>query len=221
MDWTPILLTIQLSAITTIILLVIGLPIAYNISKINSILKPFIESIINLPIVLPSTVLGFYLLLAFSPSNTFGQWIEDTLGIQVLFSFTGLVIASVIYSAPFMIQSLQTGFQQIPQQLIQASKILGKSDLETFFRVILPNMKHNILNGIVLTFAHTLGEFGIVLMIGGSIPGKTKVASIAIYEEVEMLNYTNAHLYSIVLLAIAFCILFCLYIIHQKSDNKL
>ena len=215
-DWSPIILTLQLAVVTTVILLIIGIPLAWWLSRSQSPIKPVAEAIVSLPLVLPPTVLGFYLLIAFSPNSTIGGFFQDTLGIDLAFSFTGLIIGSVIYSLPFMVQPLQAGFTAIPNSLTEASYSLGKSRLATLFKVAIPNIKSSVLTGIVLAFAHTVGEFGVVLMIGGNIPSETKVISIAIYDEVESLNYANAHIYSGILLAITFLILFFIYIRKKK-----
>jgi len=216
-DWSPIILTFELALITTLILLVIGIPLAYWLSKSHSPFKPIIEAIVSLPLVLPPTVLGFYLLITFSPNSAIGSFFGDTLGIELAFSFTGLVVGSVIYSLPFMVQPLQAGFSKVPKVLSEASYSLGKSKLQTLFKVVLPNAKSSTLTGIVLAFAHTVGEFGVVLMIGGNIPNETKVVSIAIYDEVESLNYTNAHIYSGILLGITFLILLVVYSKNLKA----
>ncbi|MEB0250203.1 molybdate ABC transporter permease subunit, partial [Mucilaginibacter sp. 5B2] len=204
MDLTPIWLTLKLAAITTLILLLIGLPLAWWLSKKRSFVKIIIEAIITMPLVLPPSVLGFYLLLAFSPQRGLGHWLQQTFDVQFVFSFQGLVLASVIYSMPFMISPVKSAFQQLPQSLSQASYTLGKSQWQTFRYVLLPNIKPSLLTAAVLTFAHTLGEFGVVLMIGGNIPGVTRVASIAVYDSVEQMNYTAANNYSLVLFAITF-----------------
>ena len=167
-----------------------------------------------MPLVLPPTVLGFYFLMAFSPNNGVGSWLNSVLGIKLVFSFTGLVIASVIYSLPFMVHPIQSGLSSISKSITEASYVMGKSKWETLFKIQLPQIKPAILTGIVLSFAHTVGEFGVVLMIGGNIPGKTKVASIAIYDEVEALNYDAANFYSLVLFAITFCILLLVYLVN-------
>lgn len=219
LDWSPIILTLQLAVLTTLILLVLSIPLAFWLANSKSKLKPFIEAIVSLPLVLPPTVLGFYLLIAFSPQSTIGSFLNNTFGIQLAFSFNGLIVGSVIYSLPFMVQPLQAGFKSLPNSIIEASYILGKSKLETVFKVMLPNIKHSILTGIVLTFAHTVGEFGVVLMIGGNIPYETKVISIAIYDEVESLNYANAHIYSALLLLITFLILLGVYLKKNNSFN--
>ena len=214
MDWAPLILTFQLAFAATAILLVISVPFARWLAFSKSKMKPVIETVVAMPLVLPPTVLGFYLLIAFSPSNVFGNWLDEQLGLQLVFSFEGLVFASVIYSLPFMVQPLQSGFANLPSSLWEAAYILGKSKTATLFKVLLPNIKPSILTGIVLAFAHTIGEFGVVLMIGGNMPGKTKVASIAIYDEVEALNYASAHFYSLVLLVITFTILLIVYLVN-------
>lgn len=215
-DWQPLLLTFYLASVTTVILLMIGIPLAYWIAYTRIRIKPVIETFVSMPLVLPPSVLGFYLLLAFSPQHAFGQWLDHWLHVKLVFSFAGLVIGSVIFSLPFMVHPIQSGFQNLPASLIEASRTLGKSDLETLFRVLLPNMKSALLAGTVLSFAHTVGEFGVVLMIGGNIPGVTKVASIAIYDEVESLNYAAANFYAMVLFAITFSILLAVYVMNKK-----
>ena len=214
MNWTPLILTFQLALITTLILLVISIPLAYWLVQTKSRFKPIIETLVSMPLVLPPTVLGFYFLIAFSPKNTFGIWLNEYLGIQLIFSFTGLVVASVIYSLPFMVHPIQSGLSSLPSSLSEAAFVMGKSRSSTLFHIQLPNIKASLLTGIVLAFAHTIGEFGIVLMIGGNISGKTKVASIAIYDEVESLNYAAANKYSAILVVLSFCILLFVYIIN-------
>lgn len=216
MTWEPLFLTFKLAAITTVILLIVGLPIAYGLAFTRSRFKPVAEALVSMPLVLPPTVLGFYILLAFSPQNGFGRWLDQWLGLQLVFSFTGLVLASVIYSLPFMVQPLQSGLQGLPPTLREAAQVLGKSKWEILFRVLLPNSKASVLTGIVLSFAHTVGEFGVVLMIGGNIPGQTRVASIAIYDQVEAMNYAAANFYSGVLFAITFLILLVVYTVNGR-----
>jgi molybdate transport system permease protein len=215
-DWQPLLLTFRLAAITTLILFVIGIPLAYWIAHTRTRFKPVIETLVSMPLVLPPSVLGFYLLLAFSPQNAFGQWLEQWFNIRLVFSFAGLVVGSVIFSLPFMVHPIQSGFQNLPASLVEASRTLGKSDTTTLFRVLLPNIKPALLSGAVLSFAHTVGEFGVILMIGGNIPGVTKVASIAIYDEVESLNYAGANFYALVLFAVTFAILLTVYVMNKK-----
>ncbi len=215
-DWQPLLLTFHLAAVTTLILLAIGIPLAWGVAYTQTRFKPVIETLVSMPLVLPPSVLGFYLLLAFSPQNAFGQWLEQWFQIRLIFSFAGLVIGSVIFSLPFMVHPIQAAFEALPVSLIEASRTLGKSDMTTLVRVLLPNMKMALLAGIVLSFAHTIGEFGVVLMIGGNIPGVTRVASIAIYDEVETLNYAAANFYAGVLFVITFVILLSVYITNKK-----
>ncbi|MCK0147800.1 molybdate ABC transporter permease subunit [Arenibacter sp. F26102] len=212
MDWQPLVLTFKLAVITTAILFVVSIPIAYWLSNTKSKMKPVIETLVSMPLVLPPTVLGFYMLVAFSPENAFGNWLNEWLGIRLIFSFGGLVVASVIYSLPFMVQPIQTGLSSLPSTLKEASYTMGKSKLTTLVKILLPNVKPALLTGIVLSFAHTVGEFGVVLMIGGNMPGKTKVASIAIYDEVEAMNYSAANSYSLILFSITFIILLMVYL---------
>lgn len=223
MDWGPIILTLKLSLTTTVILLFISIPLASWLSRTKTRLKPVIETLVSLPLVLPPTVIGFYLLVAFSPSNSFGSWLDESLGMRFVFSFEGLVVASVLYSLPFMVQPIQSGLKNLSPLLTEASYSLGKSKTTTLIKVQLPNIKASLLTGIVLAFTHTIGEFGVVLMIGGSIPDKTKVASIAIYEEVESLNYGSAHAYSLFLLCSTFIILLAVYLYagdYLKKGNR-
>ncbi len=216
MDWSPILLTFKLATVTTLILLLIAIPISYWLAFTGNRLKPLAETIVSLPLVLPPTVLGFYLLLAFSPKSLLGNWLEDWFGLRLVFSFAGLVVGSVIYSLPFMVHPIQSGLSNLPVSLREASQVLGKTNVNILFQVLLPNIKPSLITGIVLSFAHTVGEFGVVLMIGGNIPDRTRVASIAIYDQVEALNYTTAHQYSLILLVLAFVILLGVYIINRR-----
>jgi len=215
MDLSPIWLTLKLAAITTLILLLVGLPVAWWLSKKRSLVKIVIEAIITMPLVLPPSVLGFYLLMAFSPQRGLGKWLHDAFDVQFVFSFQGLVLASVIYSLPFMISPVKSAFQQLPLSLAQASYTLGKSQWQTFWHIMLPNIKPSLLTAAVLTFAHTLGEFGVVLMIGGNIPGVTRVASIAVYDSVEQMDYAEANNYSLILFAITFIMVISVFIYNK------
>ena len=215
MDITPIWLTLKLAAITTLLLLVIGLPVAWWLSKGRSVFKIIIEAIITMPLVLPPSVLGFYLLLAFSPQHGVGKWLLQTFNVQFVFSFQGLVLASVIYSMPFMIGPIKSALQQLPLSLSQASYSLGKTKWQTFVKVLVPNIKPSLLTAVVLTFAHTLGEFGVVLMIGGNIPNVTRVASIAVYDSVEQMDYASANVYSLILFAITFVMVIAVFIFNK------
>lgn len=218
--YQPLWLTLKLALVTTLCLLLVGIPVAAGLARSKSKLKPFLEAIISLPLVLPPSVLGFYLLLAFSPKNGLGQVLESVFNVRLVFSFTGLVISSIIYSLPFMVHPVQAGLEALPVSLREASQTLGKSNRQTFIKVLLPNIKPALLTGIILTFAHTLGEFGLVLMIGGNIPGVTKVASIAIYDEVESLNFSTAHIYAAILLVVSFAILLTVYLTNKRLNKS-
>lgn len=217
LDWQPLLLTFRLAAVTTLILFCLGVPFAWWLAHTRIRLKPAVEAMVAMPLVLPPSVLGFYLLLAFSPEHWFGQWLDRVAGLRLAFSFEGLVVASVIFSFPFLVHPVQAGFQNLPASLNEAAYVLGKSRWQTFLRVSLPNIKPALLSGTVLAFAHTVGEFGVVLMIGGNLPHETRVASIAIYDEVESLNYAAAHLYAGVLFAVSFLILLLVYVVNRKA----
>ncbi|MEQ8219022.1 MAG: molybdate ABC transporter permease subunit [Arenibacter sp.] len=212
MDWQPLVLTFKLAVVTTAILFVVSIPIASWLSSTRSKIRPVLETLVSMPLVLPPTVLGFYMLVTFSPENAFGNWLNEWLGIKLIFSFEGLVLASVIYSLPFMVQPIQAGLSSLPSTLKEASYTMGKSKMTTLLKILLPNIKPSLLTGIVLSFAHTIGEFGVVLMIGGNMSGKTKVASIAIYDEVEALNYAAANSYSLILFTVTFIILLLVYL---------
>jgi molybdate transport system permease protein len=220
MDWQPIWLTLRLAGITTALLLIIGLPIAYWLSAGRSLIKIVCEALITMPLVLPPSVLGFYLLIAFSPQHGLGKWLANHFNIQFVFSFQGLVLASVIYSMPFMIGPIKSALQQLPVSLAQASYTLGKSKYQTFVKVLLPNIRSSLFTAIVLTFAHTLGEFGVVLMIGGNIPHSTRVASIAIYDAVENMDYASANNYSLVLFALTFFIVIGVFIFNRHAAKS-
>jgi len=220
MDLTPIWLTLKLASITTLVLLLIGLPLAYWLSKSRSIFKIIIEAVITMPLVLPPSVLGFYLLLAFSPQHGIGKWLHDTFDVQFVFSFQGLILASVIYSMPFMIGPIKSALQQLPLSLSQASYTLGKTERQTFINVLLPNIRPSVLTAVILTFAHTLGEFGVVLMIGGNIPGVTRVASIAVYDSVENMDYSSANTYSLILFSITFVMVISVFVFNKYKAKS-
>ena len=215
-DLQPFWITFKLAMLTTAILFAIAIPIADWLATSTSKLRSVIEAAISMPLVLPPSVLGFYFLLAFGPAHGLGRFIDQHFNTRLVFSFPGLVVASVIYSLPFMIHPIQSGLSGLSPNLKEASFSLGKNKLATLFRVTLPNIKPSLLTGIVLTFAHTIGEFGVVLMIGGNIPGQTKVVSIAIYDEVEAMNYHNANIYAMILFAITFTILLIVYIVNHR-----
>ncbi|TMU56749.1 molybdate ABC transporter permease subunit [Flagellimonas algicola] len=220
MSWEPLILTFKLALVTTLALLTVSIPLSYWLAYSKARIKPIVQTLVSMPLVLPPTVLGFYFLIAFSPNTIFGGWLNEALGIQLVFSFPGLVVASLLYSLPFMVHPIQSGFSGVSNSLREASYLMGKSKLQTLFKVLLPNIKPSLLTGIVLSFAHTVGEFGVVLMIGGNIPGKTKVASIAIYDEVEALNYASANFYSLTLFVITFGILLTVYLINGGHLKK-
>jgi molybdate transport system permease protein len=218
--WQTILLTLKLAGITTLILLVISIPVAYFLTYSRSAFKPFFEAIVSMPLVLPPTVLGYYLLVAFSHDSMFGNFLFRNFGVNLNFTFTGILIGSIIYSLPFMVHPIQSGFQHLPASLREASFTLGKSSLTTLFSVLLPNIRTSLISGIVLCFAHTIGEFGVILMIGGNIKGETRVASIAVYDEVESMHYKNANVYALILLCISFIILFLLFLYNRRSLSR-
>lgn len=221
LEFGPFLLSFKLAAITTLILFVISMPLSWWLSQTKSKYKPFFEALTALPIVLPPSVLGFYILWALSYNSPIGQLFEQVFGIKLVFNFTGLVVASCFYSLPFMVQPLQSGFESVNKNMLEASYIAGKGKIETMTKVALPNIKPALMTAIIVTFAHTVGEFGVVLMVGGSIPGETKVASVAIYEFVEIMDYKAAHIYSAIMVTISFFVLLSVYIFNHKQTKKL
>ncbi len=211
MEWSAIILTLQLAGAATLALLAIGTPLAWWLAQSQGKLKTLVETLTALPLVLPPTVLGFYLLVLLSPQSPFGSfWLELT-GDTLTFNFSGLVIASIIYSLPFMVQPLQGAFESLGRAPLEAAACLRAGPWDTFFNVVLPLSKRAYLTAIILTFAHTVGEFGVVLMVGGNIPGRTRVISIAIYEHVETLEYTQAHMLAGGLLLFSFAVLLVVY----------
>jgi molybdate transport system permease protein len=218
-DWQPLWLSFRLAGITTLLLFFIAVPLSYWLAHSRQRWKVAVEAIVSLPMVLPPTVLGFYLLLAFSPSNAFGRFLDHYLDVRLVFTFPGLVVASLIYSLPFMVNPILAGFSSLSPNLRAASRTLGKSDRTTLIRILLPNIRPSLVTGAVLCFAHTIGEFGVVMMIGGSIPGQTRVASVAIYDEVQSINYSLANQYAIVLLAFSFLILLLVYLVNHQFDH--
>jgi len=221
LDFLPFILSFKLALLTTVILFIISIPLAWYLSQTQSKYKPFFESITALPLVLPPSVLGFYILVMLSTNSPIGVFFEDVFDIKLIFNFTGLVVASCIYSLPFMVQPLQGGFESLPKNILEASYVAGKGTVETIFRVVLPNIKPALLTALIITFAHTVGEFGVILMVGGSIPGETKVASVAIYEMVEIMDYTAAHIYSAIMVFMSFSVLLVVYIFNAKQAKKI
>jgi len=207
MDLVALSLSIKLAVVSTIVLIIIAVPLSYSLVFHRIPGRSFVEALINLPIVLPPTVLGFYLLVAMGPKGGIGSAWEGVFGSPLLFTFTGIVIASIIYSLPFAVAPMKASFARMEPRLVENAQVLGLSPVAIFFRVILPNSLAGIAASAILVFLHTIGEFGVILMVGGSIPGKTKVASIAIYEAVEALRYQDAWLMSITLVPVCFVFL--------------
>jgi len=214
--WEALGLTLRLATITTLVLAVIGLPLAQWLNRTRWRLAPAIETLVALPVVLPPTVIGFYLLVAFSPQHPPGSWWRELTGAPLSFSFTGLVIASVIYSLPFAVQPFQAALRGVSPELLEAGRALGASPWRVFLRLHVPLAWRGIAAGLTLGFAHTLGEFGVVLMIGGSVPGVTRVASIALYDEVQALNYPQAHAFAATLLVISFVLLLVVTLLQRR-----
>lgn len=212
----PFLLTFQMALVTTLILLVVGIPLAFWLSYSSIRAKFLVEALLSMPLILPPSVIGFYLLIAFSPANSFGAMLDKYFDIRLVFTFPGLVVASVIYSLPFMVQPLVNGFRMLPASLAEVSYTLGKSKTTTLIKVLLPNIKASIITGCILTFAHAVGEFGVVLMVGGNIPGETRVVSVAIYDAVEAMDYGAANSYAVVLLVFSFLLLLAIHFVNNR-----
>lgn len=207
MDWTPLLVSLKLALVTTVVLTAIAAPLAYGLAVANFPGKSLLEALVNLPMALPPTVMGFYLVILMGPKGPIGGAWESAMGGSLLFSFTGIACALVFCSLPFALQPMKAAFSKIDRRLLESSSVLGLSRTATFFRVIIPNSLSGIAASAILVFLHSLGAFGIILMVGGSLPGQTKVASIAIYEAVETMNYSEAGLMSLCLVAASFLFL--------------
>jgi molybdate transport system permease protein len=221
-DWQAFQLTIELAVVVSAILLVAGLPLAYWIAFSRWRWKFLVEALVALPIVLPPTVLGFYVLVALGSQSPLGRWWQSLTGHTLAFTFTGLVIGSILYSLPFAVQPFAASFSSVDRKLLAASATLGASPLRTFFRVILPLSTPGLVTGIALAFAHTMGEFGVVLMVGGNIPGVTRTVSISVYDQVQASNYRSANAMAVLLLIFSFTVLTVVYALnrqtlHQKS----
>lgn len=216
----PLWLSAQLALVTTLVLLVIGTPVAWWLSQTRSRWKPLAQTVVAMPIVLPPTVLGFYLLILLGPEGALGGWWVKLTGSALTFSFTGLVIASCIYSLPFAVQPMQNAFESLPRQYVERARTLGASRLDAFFSIVVPMSVRGFISGAVLSFAHTLGEFGVVLMVGGNIPGETRVVSIAIYDHVESLNYAAAHRMSLLLVGFAFVVLVAMFVANRRWGDR-
>ena len=216
----PLWLSAQLALVTMVLLIIIGAPIAWWLSQTASRWKPVAQAVVAMPIVLPPTVLGFYLLILLGPNGAIGSWWVELTGDALTFSFAGLVIASCIYSLPFAVQPMQNAFESLSRQTLEFARTQGASKLDAFFSVAVPLSLRGFIAAAVLSFAHTLGEFGVVLMVGGNIPGETRVISIAIYDEVEMLNYGAAQQMSALLIAFAFFVLLAMYLINRRWAKR-
>jgi len=212
----PVWLTLQLASITVLVLLVLSTPLAWWLAHTKSKFKVPVEAVTALPLILPPTVLGFYLLVFMGANSPVGKLWIDLTGQPLSFSFTGLVVASCIYSLPFVVQPMQAAFESLERHAMEAAWTLGASRMKTFFTVIVPQARRGLLTAIVLGFAHTMGEFGVVLMVGGNIPGQTQVVSIAIYEQVETMDYGSAHVMSVGLLLFSFMVLFFVYGVNRR-----
>jgi molybdate transport system permease protein len=220
LDLGPVWLTVKLAVVTVVLLLLLGTPLAWWLSFSRSRLRPAIEAITALPLILPPTVMGFYLLVLLGPATPIGAFWVTMTGSTLTFSFSGLVVASILYSLPFAVQPLQTAFEAVGRSPLEAAATLRASPLDAFLTVASPLAKRGYLTAAVLSFAHTVGEFGVVLMVGGNIPGETRVISIAIFEQVETLNYSEAHILSAGLLIFSFVVLLALSLLNRRSPLR-
>jgi molybdate transport system permease protein len=218
--YAPLWLSMQLAGITTVILILLGTPLSWWLARTSTRWKPVVQSVVALPIVLPPTVLGFYLLILLGPQGAIGGWWVHLTDKALTFSFTGLVIASCLYSLPFAVQPMQNAFEDLPVRVLERAWTLGASKIDAFFSVAVPLSMRGFVSAAVLSFAHTLGEFGVVLMVGGNIPGKTRVVSIAIYDHVESLEYAAAHHLSLLLLVFAFVVLFAMFALNRRWSRQ-
>jgi molybdate transport system permease protein len=217
--WTSLWLTLRLAAISTALLMAIVLPLAWWIAAARSKLSTLVEIVLALPLVLPPTVIGFYLLVLLSPEHGLGHWWLHTFGATLAFSFVGLVIGSCVYSMPFALQPVVAAFRMLRTETLQAAYALGMTRRQAFLHVLLPLAKSGIYSGTILAFAHTLGEFGVVLMLGGNIPGVTRVASVALYDSVQNLDYANAHGFALVLLLLSFVLLLAMAVLQKRQER--
>ena len=218
--WQSLGLTFELAAVTTVILGIVGLPLAHWLNTSRRALAPIVETLVALPLVLPPTVIGFYLLIGFSPDHPPGSWWVALTGHSLAFTFAGLVIGSVIYSLPFAVQPFQVALKSVPQEQLDACAAHGAPPWHVWTRVHLPLASRGIAADLTLGFAHTLGEFGVVLMIGGSIPGVTKVASIALYDEVQTLDYSRAHAFAAILLVLSFLLILTATLLRRREQRR-
>lgn len=220
-DLLALFTTLKMAGLTTVILLMIGTPLAWYLAKMQSKFKVVIEAFVALPLILPPTVLGFYLLIAFSPQHLPGQLWQQTTGQQLAFSFSAIVIGSVLYSLPFVVQPLQKAFEQLGDNLIEAGAMLGAGPIDRFFTIVMPMTKASFITAASLGFAHTVGEFGVILMIGGNIPGETRVLSIALFDHVEAFDYAKAHLLAGSLLLASMVLLSLIYLLNHPAKSKM
>ncbi|MBK9189578.1 MAG: molybdate ABC transporter permease subunit [Phycisphaerales bacterium] len=220
MEWGAIWLSAKLAGVTTLFLLVLGIPLAWWLASTRSRMRFVVEALVALPLVLPPTVLGFYLLATLGPLSPIGRLLDDSVGLRLAFSFWGLVVGSIVYSLPFAVQPFTAAFAGVDRRLIEASWSLGQSRLRTFARVVVPLSLTGIVAGAVISFAHTMGEFGVVLMIGGNIPGVTRTASIAIFEDVQAFDFASAAWTSVVLLIISFGALGATYALRARANPR-
>jgi molybdate transport system permease protein len=219
-DLQALITTLEMAALTTIILLIIGTPLAWYLANMTSRFKVIIEAFVALPLVLPPTVLGFYLLIAFSPEHLPGQLWQQATGQQLAFSFSAIVIGSVLYSLPFVVQPLQKAFEQLGNSFLEAAALLGAGPIDRFFSIVFPLTKASFITAASLGFAHTVGEFGIILMIGGNIPGETRVLSIALFDHVEAFDYARAHIIAISLLVASMTLLASIYLLNLPKKQS-
>lgn len=217
--WSALWLTLRLAAVTTLILMLVAVPLGYWIAFTRSRFSMLVEIIIAMPLVLPPTVIGFYLLVGLSPQHAFGQWWQQIFNQTLVFSFAGLVIGSCVYSLPFAVQPVAAAFRMLRMETMQAAYALGMTQWQTFLHVMLPLARSGVYGGALLAFAHTIGEFGVVLMLGGNIPGVTRVASIALYDEAQKLNYPDAHGFALILLVLSFMLLCATTIIQKRQER--
>ncbi len=220
MDWTALALSLRLAAVTTVILLALGLPLAWWLATTRRRARPLVDAVVALPMILPPTVLGYYLLLALGPRSPLGAVAITLTGESLPFTFPGLVVGSVIYSLPFAVQPLRASFARVDRELVEAAWCLGASRLRTFVRVVLPLSRAGVVAAAVLTFVHTLGEFGVVLMLGGNLPGRTRTASVAIYDQVQSLDYAAANRTAGVLVGLSFALLLLTYRAQRAGDPR-
>ena len=216
MNLGPLWLSIQLAATTMVLLLLIATPLSWWLAQSRSRAKPLVQTVVALPLVLPPTVLGFYLLIVLGPAGAIGRWWVEVTGSALTFSFTGLVIASCIYSLPFAVQPLVAAFESLGKRDLEAAWTLGATRRDAFFSIAIPQSIRGYFGAAILSFAHTLGEFGVVLMVGGNIPGETRVVSIAIYDHVESLDYSQAHQLAALLLVLAFLALLAMFVVNRR-----